>query len=108
MDNLVNAINNLKINNAGSELNTEITSSAQGDLMRNPDTVSHTSNAILDPNILSFRIIGDVSVFPPPTNPMTRLMTQTLMTPAVKEIIIDATSGNTWKNRNTQKIRDWC
>ena len=47
-DNLVNAINNLTINDSGSELNTATASAVQGDLMSVPDTITHTRNRILD------------------------------------------------------------
>ena len=49
-DELVYAINKLTINNSGYELNTVNASDAQDDLTRNPDTVTHTSNMILDQN----------------------------------------------------------
>ena len=107
MDNLVNAINNLKINNAGSELNTAITSAAQGDLMRNPDTVTHTRNRILDQELLSCRAIGEVSVLPLPKKPriaLIELAPQTLLMSAVQEIFVDTGLGNTWKNRTPQQI----
>ena len=41
---LVNAINNLTINDTGYELNKVTTSGTQGDLTSNPDTVTHTIN----------------------------------------------------------------
>ena len=47
-DRLVDSINNLTINDSGYELNTATTSDAQGNLTRNLDTVTHTSNIILD------------------------------------------------------------
>ena len=48
LDNLVDAINKLKINDTGSELSTAPASVTQGDLMSDPDTVTHTRNRILD------------------------------------------------------------
>ena len=47
-DNLVNAINNLTIKDSRSELNTAIASAAQGYIMSDPDTVTHTRNRILE------------------------------------------------------------
>ena len=47
-DNLVKAINNLTINDAVYELNTETANDAQGGPASNSDTVTHTSNIILD------------------------------------------------------------
>ena len=41
---LVNAINNLAINNTGYELNKATASDSQGDLTGDPDIVTHTSN----------------------------------------------------------------
>ena len=67
-DELVDAINNLKINNSGCELNTATVSDAQGDLESNPDTVTNTSNRIFDQKIFSCRTIREVSVLPPTTN----------------------------------------
>ena len=48
LDNLVDAINNLKINDTGSELSTAPASVTQGDLMSDPDTVTHTRNRLSD------------------------------------------------------------
>ena len=63
LNELVEAINNLKINNAGYELKIATTSDAKGDITSNPytvthtindpDTVNHTSNRILDEKLLS-------------------------------------------------------
>ena len=45
LDELVDAVNNLTINDAKYyESNTATTSEAQGDLKRNPETVTHTRN----------------------------------------------------------------
>ena len=44
MDDLVDAVNNLTINDARYyESNTATASDTQGDLSRNPETVTHTS-----------------------------------------------------------------
>ena len=68
-NNLVNAVNNMAINDVGYELNIATVSNAQVHLTSNPDTVTHTSNRILDQKVLICRTIGEVSVLPPPTNP---------------------------------------
>ena len=104
MNKLVDAINNFTINDAVYELNTATASDTQGDLPRNLDTVTHTSNVILDQNLLSFRTIREVSVLPQPKNLMVGVTPQTLLTPVVKEIFADATSGNTWNNRTPRRI----
>ena len=47
LDEIVNAINNLTINDARYyESNTATKSDVKGDLTRNPETVTHTSNGI--------------------------------------------------------------
>ena len=53
LDKLVDAINSLAINYTRDELNTATTSDAQGVLMSNQNTVTHTSNRILDKKLLS-------------------------------------------------------
>ena len=68
----VNAINNLKINNARYELKTTTTSDAQGNLTSDldtvthtsngPDTVTHTSNVVSNKKLLRFRTIGEFHV----------------------------------------------
>ena len=100
MDNLVNAIKNLKINNAGSKLNTAITSAAQGDLMSDPDTVTLSRNITLDQELLSCRAIGEVSVLSLPKKTriaLIELAPQTRMMSAVQESFVDTGLGNTWK-----------
>ena len=107
LDGIVNEINKLKINNAGYELNTPTTSNAQGNLTSNPDTVTHTSGGILDQKLLNCQTIGEVSVLPPLTNPRIdeiRLVPQTLLMPAVKEIFSDAKLGKAWTNRTPRRI----
>ena len=54
---LVNAINNLTINDNVYELNRATASDTQGNITSNPDTVTHTSNIILDETLLSCRTI---------------------------------------------------
>ena len=58
LDKLVNAVKNMTINNTGYELNIATPSDAQVDLASNPDTVTHTSNRVLDQKLLSFQTIG--------------------------------------------------
>ena len=87
LDELVDAFKNLKINDAGYELNTATASGAQGNCTSDPDTVTHTSNGVLDQTLLSCRTIGEVSVLHPPTNlriATIRLTPQTLMASMVK------------------------
>ena len=103
LDNLVDAINNLTINNAGYELKKSTASDAQGNLMSNQDTVTHTSNGILDETLLRYRTIGEFPVHPLPANPIA-LTSQTLMTPVVKKTFIDSTSGNSWTDRMPQQV----
>ena len=85
MGELVDAVNNLTINDAkyyGSS--TETTSGVQGDLTSNPETVAHTSNGIFKQKILSCQTIP---VFPPTTNPGTAaimLVPQMLLMPETK------------------------
>ena len=59
---------------------------------------------MLDQILLSFRTIREVSVLPQPKNLMVGVTPQTLLTPVVKEIFADATSGNTWNNRTPRRI----
>ena len=106
LDELVDTINNLTINDAGSELYTATVSGAQVNLMSNPDTFTHTRNIILDQELLSFPTNEEVSVLSLPKNPriaLTELTPQTLLVPAVQEIFVDTDLGNTWTNRIPQK-----
>ena len=86
LDNLVNTINNLTINDAGYELNIATASDAQGHITSNTDTVTHTSNRILDQKLLSCRTTVEVSVLSTPKNPTILITPQTLLMPEVKEI----------------------
>ena len=107
MEKLVNTINNLTINNSKYELNTAITSDAQGNLTSNPDTVTRTSNGNLNQKILMCQTIGAVYVLPPPINLKISaiiLVPQKLMMPVKKEILADAKSGNEWTNRTPRRI----
>ena len=104
LDKLFNKINYLTINESRYELNTATVSGAQGDLTINLDTVTHTSNGISDQKLLSCWTIGEVSIFTPQMKPTLRLMPQNLLTPTVKEIFMNATSGNAWTNRTPRRI----
>ena len=53
LDKLVNAINNLTINEARYELNKSTASNAQGYLSSDPNTVTHTSNG---PDTVNYNI----------------------------------------------------
>ena len=97
LDEIVNAINNLTINDALYELSTTTASDTQGDLTRDPDTSNHTSNGVLDRKLLSCWTIREVYVLSLPEKPNIHviiLVPQTLLTPAVNEIFADATSSN--------------
>ena len=58
----------MKIKDVGYELNTATMSDAQVGLASNPDIVTHTSNGIMDQELLSFWTIGEVSDLSPQTN----------------------------------------
>ena len=62
LDELANAINNLRINDAGYELNKAIVIDAQDDITSNPYTVTHTINRILYQNLLSCGTIRKFSI----------------------------------------------
>ena len=89
------------------------TSDARGDLTINSDTFTHTSNGpdtvtcasngILDEMFLIGRTIGEVPVQIPLANPIV-LAPQMMMTPEVKKIFVDTTSGNTWTNRTLRQV----
>ena len=57
-DELIDALNNLTINDAEYyKSNTATASDAQGDITHNPETVTHTINGNLEQKILSKRTI---------------------------------------------------
>ena len=66
-DEIVKEFKSTTINDARYELNTVTASDAQVDPVRNPDTVTNTSNGIIDQKLLRCRTIGEVSTLPPPT-----------------------------------------
>ena len=75
---------------------------AKFNLVLDPDTVTHTSNVIMDQKLLSCRSIREFSVSPPPTKSRIsaiELAPQTLLMPVVQEIFSDMVSGNAWTNR---------
>ena len=57
-DELVNAVKNTTINYVEYELNTATASDTQVDLESDPDTVAHTSNIIIDQQLLNFQTTG--------------------------------------------------
>ena len=105
LDELVDAVNNLTINDAKYyESNTATASDVQGYLTRNPETfthtingnetVIHTSNGGFEQKLLSNRTIP---VLPLSMNPgidqgiaPILLAPQTLLMPATKEVVADA------------------
>ena len=116
---MVEAVKNLKINHAKYyESNTVTVSDSQGDLTRNPEavthtsngneTVAHTSNGIFEQKILSNRTIPVVVL---KMNPRIgqRIDTivvslQTLLTPTTKKVVADAALGGTWVNRTPGRV----
>ena len=102
---LVDAVNNLTINYAKCyESNTATASGAQGDLTSNPETVTHASSGIFEKKLLSFRTIHVLTM---PTNPGIAaiiLTTQTLLTPATKEIISDTAVVSTCMSRTVWQV----
>ena len=118
-DDLVHIVNNLTINDARYyEPNTVTASDTQGDLTRNPETSTHTSNGNetvihtingnFEQKLLSNRTIP---IVPPAINPgidqwitSIVLAPQTLLAPEIKEVIMDVASGSTWVNSNPQQL----
>ena len=88
-------------------------SDAKGNLMSDPDTVTHTSNGtdtvthssngILDETILSCGTIGKGSALPLSEN-LIVLTPQTLMMPAANKIFTDTMHGNAWNNWTPQQV----
>ena len=67
MDELVEAVKNLKINNTEYyESNTATVRDTQGDFISDPETVTHTINIIFEQTLLSCR---NIPVFTLPTKP---------------------------------------
>ena len=95
LDKMVDAINNLKINYAKYyEPSTATASEAQGDLTRNLETVTHTSNSNFEQELLIYRTI---LVLPPSMDlwigrgtVSNILASWTLLTYATKEFIAKA------------------
>ena len=66
-DKLVDAVKKLKINDSKYyESNTATASDAQGNITRNPENFTHTSNGNVEQKLLSYRIIPVLHL---PTNP---------------------------------------
>ena len=112
---LVDSVKNLTIDDAKYyESNTLTVSDTQGDLTRNMETithnssgnerVTHTSKIIFEQELLRNWIIP---VVVPNMNPRIEqrialivLAPQTLLTPATKEVVTDASLGSAWVNSN--------
>ena len=87
LDEPVDAVKKMTRKKFGYDLNTATARYSQVSFASDLDTVTHTSNVILDQNLLSCRTIGEVSVLPLPPNPSIsaiKLAPQTLMTPPVQ------------------------
>ena len=100
MDELVEAVKNLKINNTEYyESNTATVRDTQGDFISDPETVTHTINIIFEQTLLSCRAIH---ISNPPTTPGIAAIILTPLTflmPATKDIFTDAASGGAWRSR---------
>ena len=100
---------NLTINDGKyHESNTATASDAQGNLKRNPETVTHTSNGNSEEKVLSYQ---NIPVLPPLKNPGIDqciapiiFAPHTLLITGTKEVNADAASGGTWVNRNLRKV----
>ena len=114
-DEIADALKYLTTNNAGYYASNSATASdTQGNLTRNTNTVNHTSNekekfmetrnGDFEQNILSNRTLPVVvpTMYPVIDYRIVHIVgaSQTLSTPATKEVIVDASSGNAWVNRN--------
>ena len=83
-------------------------SDAQGNIICNPETVTHTSSRKSEQKLLSNRTI---SVLPLSTNPGIEqeiapiiLAPQTLLTPVTKEVVTEAALGGAWIHRTTRQV----
>ena len=86
------------------ESSTATTSDTQGNLIGNPETVTHTNNEIFEQTLLSY---WTIPILPPPTNPIIlviKLTPQTLLTSAAKENIANANLGGTWMYRTPRQV----
>ena len=118
MDDLVDAVNIFTINDAKYyKSNTVTASDAQGDITRNLETgthssnrnktVTHISNGNFEQKILSNRTISVVvqaisSGIEQIISPIV-MAPQTILMPVIKEVVTDVDSGSTWVNRTPQK-----
>ena len=97
LDNQVDAVENLKINNAEYySSNTLTASDSQGNITSNQETVTHTSNGNSEQKVLSY---WTIPIVPPSANlgihqciAAIRLTLQTLLTPTAKEIVANMVS----------------
>ena len=104
-DELVDSVNNLTINDPKHYKSDTVTASdAQGDLTRDSETVTHTSNVFFEQKLLSCRTIPVLS---PPTNSDTTTITlipPALLTHVTKGIFTDVASGGTWASRTLRRV----
>ena len=118
MDELVDTVKNLTIDDAKYyESSTTTASDTQGDLTRNPETVTHTINGnetgTNTSNGNSEKILSnrDIPVLPPSMNPGIDqgiapiiLAPQTLFFPEIKEVVTDAASVGSWVNNTMRQV----
>ena len=119
LNELVDAVNNLTINNTKYfESNTATASDAQSDLTHNPETatctsncnetVHHTSNGNFEQTILSNQTIPVVFLTMNPSidqsiDPIV-IAPQTLLMTTMKEVVSDAALGDAWVNKAMWQI----
>ena len=118
-DNLLEAVNNLTINDAEyHESNTATASDAQGDLTHNPKTVTHTSNGKetfsdtsngdCEQKILSNRTLPIVvpTMNPRIDNKISPIggASQTLLTLKTKEVAADTVLFGAWFNQTPRQV----
>ena len=116
---MVDAVNNLTINNAKYYKSSTVTATdAQDNLTRNQETVTHTSNENETFIHTSNRNFGQkllsnrtIPIMPPAMNPgiyqgiaLIILALQTLLVHAMKEFVADTASGGARVNRTPRKL----
>ena len=106
---MLDAVKNFRINDAKYyKSNIDTASDTKGNLTRNPETVTHTSNGHFEKELLSNRTI---LVVVPEMNPIIDqgispvvLAPQTLLVPTMKEVITDTALVGTWVNRTPWQV----
>ena len=114
MDELVDAVNNLTINDTKYyESNTATASDSQGDLARDLETVTHTSNKNETANHTSNgnfeqKILSNLTI---PVVVLTvklkieqMIALEMLFTPVTEEVEADTSSGGAWVNMTPQQL----